>query len=985
MKKSRYFVNTGKISNESNNNIIIISTIDENTFNNGHNGVTDEKDNIKIQDEEKYKNEIQNEDKKNPSNFIDQENTIKSKNIDDSVSTSDEYKLLNDIHSVVIVPNEEIIDEVDEYEKISNEFEFCEQEKYEDESLLKTISFLVHKTPPFNSFKEILYNDFIARFVMIFFNISSIENVNLNKENDKLYRSNIDNIFSVINFLKKKERKFQVLVFNFDTALDRIASSKLFFSTFLNIFFVTKPHDEMIEKLLIIGSNSYTKFSSSKHSLYRSSISLARILSKLEKGNINDLSDTYIQNLEDLNLPNIYTPSQWNVIEKDKIYPDSFFYQLQFFFDQFDLNYHVVEIFFFSKNKIKTIKVPRFDVLLSSIRAKHTYPINNIDQYHNFDYTYKAKNREEFKSSIFLFENYKKKIKRGNTLESKEKIPNSYEYWNGPDNNFLRVNGVFIQKLDQDEIKFDLKKSWRDVVKISIEKKLQKKLDLNNPKFLSKKQENEVKLYKIFYYDDNLNEWKFDSDSFEEFKVTNKIDINSIMPLIFFSNSSEEDILKIMSQITNRNFLRFDDENDQIFVHAILEKELTLNNLSNNEKKNIMPLYLMLHIPKIKQSLPNLSTIVFQINLYFHFISTLIICVLNEKTFQEQINYMKILSSIVNEKYDYDRIPIFLEDNDAFLKKCNKLFKLSINLDLRNIFILKNMENEYNTELFKVINTNNDFLQLLSSFKIKPVYHIIDIDNIETYDMFIKEMTFYLLKANQCCVNEMNFDIISLKEISSLYIKSQFSKNDIFEEILEKRFLQLMLNEKNAEEAFRHLLEEIKMNIPECVIEFWKIYKQDLIPIRKKLFQLLYREFIISELKQNAELNIDRIKNLIKDKSFISKNQMEKIIRSHQKFLHNIFFEIIKSKFNDSVITSIYEYNKEYMDNQIKEDRKKINLLFGEMLKKIQKRNEIAEIDASDKVKKQTNYVLKEVENIREIKVSVNVNEGLTSVIEQDF
>lgn len=97
--------------------------------------------------------------------------------------------------------------------------------------------------------------------------------------------------------------------------------------------------------------------------------------------------------------------------------------------------------------------------------------------------------------------------------------------------------------------------------------------------------------------------------------------------------------------------------------------------------------------------------------------------------------------------------------------------------------------------------------------------------------------------------------------------------------------------------------------------------------------------------------------------------------------MQKMFLDIIKSNFDDSLKASVYEDNKDIIESQNEEDKKKIKLLFNYFL---EKQKQVIPINADENAKKQTNYFLKEVENTREIKVSVSVNESLTTVIEQD-
>ena len=91
-------------------------------------------------------------------------------------------------------------------------------------------------------FKETLKNDFIAKFVMKFLNLTEIPNTIISNDDSKpeLTKHNIINANAVIDFLKEKEKIFSILIFSFNTSYEREASAKLFFKTFLNFFFIKK-------------------------------------------------------------------------------------------------------------------------------------------------------------------------------------------------------------------------------------------------------------------------------------------------------------------------------------------------------------------------------------------------------------------------------------------------------------------------------------------------------------------------------------------------------------------------------------------------------------------------------------------------------------------------------------------------------------------------------------------------------------------------
>ena len=145
------------------------------------------------------------------------------------------------------------------------------------------------------------------------------------------------------------------------------------------------------------------------------------------------------------------------------------------------------------------------------------------------------------------------------------------------------------------------------------------------------------------------------------------------------------------------------------------------------------------------------------------------------------------------------------------------------------------------------------------------------------------------------------------------------------------------------------------------------------------------RHFYKFELNNSSRLNIQKIKNSIKNKHFISKDQRERLIRNHKIFLQNEFLDIIKTESNDASYAIIFDDNNETLKNKFLADKEKLINIFKVNEDNIKKKVEVIQYDPMNDPKKKTNFVLKENENLKEIQVSVEIGNDLTSVIEQDF
>lgn len=137
-------------------------------------------------------------------------------------------------------------------------------EACEIESLLLTIGCIAEmlKICPrekCTSFEFTLFNNFIPLFVMRYLKIKKIDNLKKIErkveENTQLMHQEIENIKIVIEYLKKSEKKnpkYDLLIFDFDSPYLFVNSAKLFFITFLNSHFIKYTRIEMMERCHIL-------------------------------------------------------------------------------------------------------------------------------------------------------------------------------------------------------------------------------------------------------------------------------------------------------------------------------------------------------------------------------------------------------------------------------------------------------------------------------------------------------------------------------------------------------------------------------------------------------------------------------------------------------------------------------------------------------------------------------------------------------------
>ena len=107
---------------------------------------------------------------------------------------------------------------------------------------------------------------------------------------------------------------------------------------------------------------------------------------------------------------------------------------------------------------------------------------------------------------------------------------------------------------------------------------------------------------------------------------------------------NKDDSISLISNLINGFHPRVDNEQD-IFIYSLCNKTLSMLNFyidfKNKRKSSIKPMFLLLHIPKAKESLPNIQNIVFEIYVFLSFVSDLEIVILNKNHYEDQIELIK--------------------------------------------------------------------------------------------------------------------------------------------------------------------------------------------------------------------------------------------------------------------------------------------------------------------------------------------------------
>ena len=184
----------------------------------------------------------------------------------DSLKKENEYQYLIQIRIIENIFSQKIQDLTANFILNNEEEDYNESETEIDDTkkaIMKTINIVGSKGGfHFDNFYQAVENNSIPKFVMYFLKLSSIKNVDINnshqnvKKNKFLTRDEIKNINAVITFLKKKKKKFEVLIFDFENPKKIEYSSILFYTTFLDLFFIKRKKSEVYERIRTI---LYTK------------------------------------------------------------------------------------------------------------------------------------------------------------------------------------------------------------------------------------------------------------------------------------------------------------------------------------------------------------------------------------------------------------------------------------------------------------------------------------------------------------------------------------------------------------------------------------------------------------------------------------------------------------------------------------------------------------------------------------------------------
>lgn len=187
----------------------------------------------------------------------------------------------------------------------------------------------------------------------------------------------------------------------------------------------------------------------------------------------------------------------------------------------------------------------------------------------------------------------------------------------------------------------------------------------------------------------------------------------------------------------------------------------------------------------------------------------------------------------------------------------------------------------------------------------------------------------------------------------------------------------------NKLSLLNELIKEILVFTPYFDVNFRNRCNSIVFSYLKKVAMKSFRK-LIPELKRNVNEHLIKLKKTIDQKHYWNENQIENFTNSHILFLEEEYYRIIQKATIEPLYDSLFENNLETLEKMRNENIEKIQEIFKTYKEYIQIKNTLNTQDVNDVGRKQTNYVLKEKEINKQIKIVIDVNQ-LESEIEQDF
>ena len=467
-------------------------------------------------------------------------------------------------------------------------------------------------------------------------------------------------------------------------------------------------------------------------------------------------------------------------------------------------------------------------------------------------------------------------------------------FWNPPDTNIGLDNGILFNSSEEfqdiaDEENFD---DYPDDFAL-----------LENAFSIDENwiEENKTQLYKIFYYDEILTEWKFDEKLFKEIEKNEYNDENPEVPIVFYLNSNEKDLIKVNSSLIKGVFPKLDDE--QIYVYA-LYGGLFHYSSKDDDKESAKPLFLLLHVPEEKENLPNIRTIVFQITNFIALLCDVKIVIFDkQKHMKDQLLFITDINEITRNQIGNEYIiKTLMNDKIKNVKRSKSSDESDNDIVVQEDdfeeeeddfeFYYKNLEEESSADQNKfqglkiiyliydrtiqlvevynsIIDENHEddqyFYQFSSiTFEVFK-HHYIDVNDSSTFSYFRKTLSDFIKNddsVSNLLDTKKRFSCINTSEFSGLYLKLRLNSKSFLNElhnVINQRFDMIKANLKTKKSDYllslNILLKEIISFTPDLDIDF-RNECNSIISSLAESFAKKNQKILIHELKKSSSSHL---------------------------------------------------------------------------------------------------------------------------------
>lgn len=892
-----------------------------------------------------------------------------------------------------------------------------DERKMENYTLWTLIELFRRANIVINGYSDAVFNDNIPKFVMHFFNITSIENVQISQNtsnNQQLSKQQIQNINAVIKFLTKKEIKFNILDLRFTDIDTTEASSVMFYSTFLNLFFVKVPRKQLYERCGTILYSNETKFEDYEHFVELTSYTTFFRLVNFLKTNCTSLDSSFQftdqmfqQFLGSINIPMVLNLEVLEKCKEGKIL-DAVFYQLQFIFDSLDeqkvgpnnqhfhahIGQFIKENYYSFLKSLRKINIMKPKEINDSMKVKRN--VINLQKTKSESYISKSSGSSrvfdiQTEDSNFEISTYNKRHgiadnKQNDEIEVVDQTINLSDvekFWNKNAGKLGFDQGIPFDLVTSETVKKQIESQWNSEI-------------MKLPKYEEQSRQEEqpaseqINIYKLFVYNEVAKIWTVNQNELRSFQQILKYDRNALTPLVLFMNSYENDSKSVISQLISGSF---PDLNDQIFVYAIRNKNFSQiidYSFSNLNFSNKVPVFLLLHVPKSMETMPNISTIIIQIYSFLSMFVDFEVVVLNNNRFSDQLEMTKLITKIANSYEKENALIIQKKKSKVFQMEEFNINTLPFVFKKGNIIFLYELAGS-NSETDQLITSNQFFKNITTIDGKESEIHLIDSKNLNSYGSFLS----YLAKSlengtNQLMTITKNFSFVDQYTVSDFFIYIMRQKEAWKDELIKS--INMRLNElkskkdkkENEVSLLLKLGKEISSISPPFAIDFNNECNLILSGLKENLSKSK-RSIIESEIRISAKSHIEFLEREVKKKPYWTKRQINIIKNGHSSFINKEFLDIIKGITTDKAYNMVYEDNIDIADKQFESDEKDLANIFKKYEENLELQKKIIKQNILENTDKSLNYTMRETEHLREIKIVIESDEDFESKIPQDF